>query len=203
MQKASFSVKYRLGLVCVIGLLCSFASAWQARKPDVEKSLTPEFESHADYLAQSLRSSPFETLRKELEKELRSPLKNRGEAHLTVITPPEWKILEQKISMAEAEKIAMNQKIQAASFEPLCIGVGEKKAGEKTLKTYFVVVRSPGLLKYRRTLEDLFRSRGGAGAFRADHFFPHVTLGFTDRDLHESDGVVKDEKSCLFRWSSP
>lgn len=35
------------------------------------------------------------------------------------------------------------------------------------------------------------------GKFRAERFFPNITVGFNKRDLHESDGVIKDKTTCF------
>lgn len=72
------------------------------------------------------------------------------------------------------------------------------RKGKKEIKTYFLVVGSPALLAIRKKISKLFVEKGGqAKDFVADNFFPHVTIGFTQRDLFESDGVVKDATSCI------
>lgn len=121
-------------------------------------------------------------------------LKSRGESHITVITPPEFEALSKKISIQDINKIALDSDIQHSSFDKICVGEGQKD----DLKTYFVVVSSPSLLAIRKTISKQFAKNGGqAKDFKAENFFPHVTIGFTERDLFESDGVVKDAASCI------
>jgi len=52
---------------------------------------------------------------------------------------------------------------------------------------------------YRKEVQNLFISKGGEPVkFLPAKYFPHITLGFTKRDLHESDDVKKDRNSCVF-----
>jgi hypothetical protein len=47
-------------------------------------------------------------------------------------------------------------------------------------------------------LQNQFENSGGRpGDFDADKFYSHITVGFTDRDLHEADGVIKNMDSCV------
>ena len=58
--------------------------------------------------------------------------------------------------------------------------------------TYFVVVQSEDLISIRKKIQDSFVGKGGdKNDFNPLNYFPHITLGFTKRDLHESDGVIK------------
>ncbi len=85
----------------------------------------------------------------------------------------------------------------------MCLGSGTAR-GSKTLQTYFIVVTSQKLLQLRRDVKELFVSRGGkVTAFDAEAFTPHVTVDFTQRDLFETDGVVKDETSCVAQVDFP
>lgn len=164
-----------------------------------------EFISHTgdgrfdSYLIQDVNFAPVETFRKTLEENLPVKLLNRGEAHITVITPIEYyDVLRSKVSMLEIEQIAKNEKIQASEFSIECLGIGKKNEDE----TYFIVVNSPKLVAIRKKVQELFEQRGGAvDAFSATSFYPHITLGFTKRDLHESDGVIKDQRSCQHKIS--
>jgi len=57
---------------------------------------------------------------------------------------------------------------------------------------------APGLFDIRREIEKLYRKRGGEGAlFQAESFWPHVTVGFTYRDMFLEDGVFKGLNSCF------
>lgn len=150
------------------------------------------------YLTQEVPFAPIKDLRIELEKTV-GTLINRGEAHITVITPVEYdQVLASLITIQEINQIALKNKIQSAIFMPVCIGSGEKEIDGKVEKAYFVVVKSPELLKIREQIQKLFIKRGGKDrSFKAEPFYSHITLGFTLRDLHEADGVLKDERNCL------
>ena len=77
----------------------------------------------------------------------------------------------------------------------LCVGKGTSQ----TKSTYFVVVQSEDLFKIRKAIEILYKKKGGTDSgFKDEEYHPHVTLGFTEKDLHAQDGVMKDASSCLF-----
>lgn len=153
------------------------------------------------YLVMNLPFKPFEKLRHQLEAQESLKLTQRGEAHITVITPIEyWKVLApQGVTMKDINGIARRHNIQKMSFEPVCVGMGAALVKDQPEKTFYVVVQSADLIKIRNDIESLFVSKGGRPSdFQAEHFYPHVTLGFTSRDLHESDGVIKDNKTCTY-----
>ncbi len=154
------------------------------------KGVTGRLLAPGDWLGQELDFRPFDQLRTELEKQLGKPLKNRGEAHVTLISPPEMKILSQTLSPQTVTELATKMGVAQTSFEVLCLGRGAKES----MATYFVVARSPRWLEFR---EEVARLAGKPKDFRAQEFYPHITLGFTDRDLHLQDGIIKNEKACL------
>ena len=147
------------------------------------------------YLTMEIKYGPVKELFKQVAHAELKPLRNRGEAHITVITPVEYfEVLKEKVSIKEINEIAVHNNIQKSVFEVVCLGKGSFKKDE----TFYLVLKSADLIKIRNEIQKLFISRGGkAEAFKASHFFPHITLGFTTRDLHEADGVIKDEKSCF------
>lgn len=150
------------------------------------------------YLTMEVNFEPIADLFKQLLIAKRMELTNRGEAHITVITPVEYfEILKSKITMTEIDELAQKHKIQSSKFEAVCVGKGSADINGKTEYAFYVVVRSPDLLKLREEIHKLFVSKGGDKEFfKPQYFYPHITLGFTERDLHLSDGVIKDESSC-------
>lgn len=175
---------------------------------DFSAAKSPQpFEEHEDYLAMPISYAPIAKVRKEFEERHQLSLKNRGEAHVTVLTPPEFKALQGKISIQEINEIAKKNSFSPADLSFLCLGRGElvdKELPEKKLETFFIVVKSEKLEKIRSEIEDLFKKRqeklsslDPVQKFSASPYYPHITLGFTDRDLHESDGVIKDRRSCV------
>lgn len=173
-------------------------------------SLTTEapFISHkgsgrfSSYLAMNLVYDDFTPLLRSVENNFEVALQSRGEAHVTVITPLEYyDVLQDKVSLEEIDNIANNFGIQSSELELLCVGRGQKEIGGKIESTYFVVAQSQNLLNIRKEIQKLYEERGGEpSAFKADNYFPHVTLGFTLRDLHESDGILKDQRSCVAQF---
>lgn len=152
----------------------------------------------SNYLAMNLRYAPFDALRQEVEQRLGFKLKQRGEAHITTISPVEYdKALRTKISISDINILSARRRIQTTAFTVVCVGRGKALIEGKEAYTYFAVVHSPGLLSLREDVAQVFERRGGSHmAFSPRHFYPHVTLGYTDRDLHDTDGVIKDRRSC-------
>lgn len=166
-----------------------------------------KFVEHTDntafgsWLGLNLSFGPFDQLRKDVEVVIKNKLLNRGEAHITVITPPEFdKILKAHLKIEDINQIAQSAKIQTIKWSTECVGTASAVIDNKTETTYFVVVNSPELLNLRMKIKEAFvRNGGNAKDFRAEKYQPHITLGYTKRDLHEDDGVSKDKISC---WKS-
>lgn len=153
-----------------------------------------------NYLAMNLPFEPMARLFSQLLITEHKPMTSRGEAHITVITPIEyWQILRPAgITMAAINALAERAQIQSSQFEVKCLGRGETSIDGKSEQAFFVVVKSDDLLDIRRQIHALLVSKGvDAAVFEPEHFYPHITLGFTKRDLHEADGVIKDQGSCV------
>lgn len=187
-------------------LSCQFAWSKPSFKYDPSSVTEIDFVLHngtepmGSYLAMNLPFEPFEKLRLALEKKLGHKLKHRDEAHITVITPIEFDtVLKNKLSIDKINSFALLNHIQKAEPQFLCIGRGQKKNPDgKMLETFYVVVESQKLKEIRKKVaEEFIRAGGPEGEFPEDLFFPHVTLGFTERDLHYDDGIKKDQKSCF------
>lgn len=142
-----------------------------------------------------VRDIPFHAvneLKARVESELKLKLQDRGEAHITIITPPEGGALRKFFTQSEWERMALEE-LPGLDFEAICVGVGRK--GD--LVTTFIVVNSEFALNWRRALQKEFIARGGkVQDFDPEIFYPHITLGFTERDLHLQDGVIKNSTSC-------
>lgn len=150
------------------------------------------------YLAMNLPYERYQKLLQNVEKQEGVSLKSRGEAHITVITPIEFdNALKKHLSIEEIHQLAETSDIQKIDYKEVCIGRAEKVIEEKPEKTYFVVVQSPGLLQLRDKIHKKYIARGGSAAdFNPAIFYPHITLGFTSRDLHFEDGIAKDATAC-------
>jgi 2'-5' RNA ligase len=153
------------------------------------------------YLAMNLPFEPMAALFQQFQGQISHKLINRGEAHITVITPVEYsqQLKPFGITIEKINEIAEAMKIQKSSFQIVCLGKGQSNIDNKEEETYFIVVHSEDLLKIRRKVQSLLaNSKNGAKSdFQADKFYSHITLGFTKRDLHEADGVIKNNDSCI------
>ena len=153
----------------------------------------------------SVRYEPVKNLIPQIEKALNLKLliftgwNPNGEAHVTVITPPEFfHILKSKLSMDDIDKIAQRYEIQNASLMIQGLGSAKKFIEGKEEETFFLIVDSFELRNIRQQIYYEFVRRGGSpSAFDPSWFFPHITIGFTKRDLHETDGVIKNLKNSF------
>ncbi len=172
---------------------------------DLLKGSETVFIAHNDpapfgsYLTMNLPQPPSKELFDVLVSEFQIVLKNRGEAHITVITPPEYEnVLKPYLSMEEINRIALEAEIQKAEVSPLCLGRGRARDGHLLMETYYVVVKANRLLEIRRRIAAKYVQHGGdPSRFDPNYFYPHITIGFTSRDLQDSDGVFKGVNSCI------
>lgn len=155
----------------------------------------PAYAAVKNYIRYDLDYKPFETQRLNLEKQIGKPLKNRGEAHITVITPPEFVILSKYLKPEQIHKLANESLVKKPKYEQICLGAGRLMIAQHEEQTYFVVVASNELLQIRHKLANA--AKAPVEKFNPDLFFPHITLGFTARDLHYEDGLIKDQSLCL------
>lgn len=158
------------------------------------------FEKHKNYLAKPLPYAPMAKVLKQLEEKIGQTLITRGESHVTILTPPEFDKIKKVVTIDEVNAIADRHQLLVSQLEPVCLGRGEAPLGKDKLEqTYFIVLNAPELLSIREEIRHLVVSRGSAPElFEAEKFYPHITVGFTKADLHESQGVIKDRRSCLF-----
>ncbi len=171
----------------------------------IYKTTTMPFVEHENALALNIDYAPILSLRGQIEQNLHIKLKwfqgwsKDGEAHVTVVTPIETPVLiAGKVTQTRIDQIAGDLKIQESDLQIVGMGHGEAKVDGKLESTLFVIVKSKNLLKIRQAIEAEFLKGGGKpGTFKAEHFFPHITVGFTLRDLHENDGVIKDAGHSL------
>ena len=205
-------MKFKSRLFFLVSLTALLAGCTSVRKMETENSMmvsslvsTPPktwrpmpFIKHKDWLAMNLDFAPFDQLRKDLELVHGTPLKSRGESHLTVITPPEFDILSSVVPIDEINSVAALMNIQQTPFKMVCLARAVNPQDPK-MTTYFVIVDAPGLFEIRR---EIFRRYAAAGGKDPDQFgninyYPHITIAFNDRDVYESDGVIKDRRHCV------
>ncbi|MFZ3229021.1 MAG: hypothetical protein WA160_02360 [Pseudobdellovibrio sp.] len=158
-------------------------------------------------LAMNIQYEPVKIIRENLVQALKVNLhffdgwEKNGEAHVTVITPPEYSnVIKKFVSIERMEQIAADMGIQDSDISILGIGKGAVSINSKAEETYFLIVQSRNLLRIRRQIYREYLANGGPeNAWDPNHFFPHITVGFSLRDLHESDGVIKDVSHSLDR----
>ena len=121
-------------------------------------------------------------------------LKSRGEAHITVITPPEFDVLKTKITPSRIHTLASVFLQKEIVIQHVCLGESDKKIKDKIEKVFYVVITSPELLRLRHALAD--EGHLSKNEFNPEVFFPHITIGFTERDLYYEDGIIKNKDSC-------
>jgi hypothetical protein len=158
-------------------------------------------------LAMNTPYDPIVSLRQQVSDHLAlpAPLKffrgfaENGEAHITTITPVEYHYkLRGFVSPEKMTEIALKHDIQRSDIQVLGLGRGSALLAGIRQDTYFVIVQSENLLRIRRAVYQEYMENGGrAEDWDPEHFYPHITIGFTDRDLHESDGVIKDLEHSL------
>lgn len=205
----------------VIGNLSACAtSKAQSQEMQLKPQQTIEYSSHMlfhkvdfiehvnpnqpmqNYLSLNIAFSEVARIRQKLEARLGQTLKNRGEAHITVITPVEFIKSQamQKVGMKAVHNKALQYEIQNINYKPVCVGRGQKKDEKsgQTQQTFFIVVQSPELFELRKKIKEELQLND----FSLENFYPHITLGFTHRDLHFEEGVVKDQDSCWILLSA-
>lgn len=158
-----------------------------------------------EVLAMNIQYAPVLNLRNQVDKALGIRLnylrnwKPDGEAHITVITPPEFKnVLSKRLSMKEIAAIANEEKLQESDLNIKGLGCGQKTLQGDIDQTFFIIVESANLIKVRtRIYQEYLKAGGTQNAWDPNAYYPHITVGFTKRDLHEGDGIIKDVTHSL------
>ncbi|ORX98224.1 hypothetical protein K493DRAFT_313717 [Basidiobolus meristosporus CBS 931.73] len=154
-----------------------------------------------NWLGMNLDFKLVEPLSKALNASLPAPIKGRGEAHVTVITPPEFDVLAKaNVTIEQINKVAVARKIQATYVEPYCLGRVAKVIDNVPQASYQVIVKAKNLNRIRRDIFNIYVKQGGEPSqFNPDNYYPHITLGFINRDLFEEDGISKGTNACWAR----
>lgn len=138
----------------------------------------------------------------QLEKIYSIKLENRGEAHITLITPPNFSGkfnpggygLHNVFTTNEIHNMFSNS-IQDVDFEIICIGSRESENGNLV---FYLVVDAPELFQMRKYLQSEYERRARAKNiphyFNYLDFYPHITIGFVGDDVH---GVSKGPETCI------
>jgi len=164
-------------------------------------------------LAMNIAYEPIKDLRRQMESTLYrgnslkflTTWEARGEAHVTTITPVEYQecMWSEKrkiytIHIKEIEKIALKYNIQSSDLKIKGVGFGRKKFDDRhrTDETHFIIVNSDNLEKIRDEIYKLYQERKGKkDCWHPNKFYPHITIGYTHKDLHFPDVEKNIEKS--------
>ncbi|OMJ07871.1 hypothetical protein AYI70_g11908 [Smittium culicis] len=179
------------------------------------------------YLAMNIPYRPVRDLFDALNMDMgKGKLKSPGtEAHITIITPREYNLVLKQagVTIEEISEIAEAYRIQESLFKVHCLGrsciynsalhnrqpqqistssntTSSNSFGSEKLCTYYLVVRDidQDFLRVRKMIFDLYLRKGGERSwFDPSAFWPHITIGFDDRDLFIQDGVFKGPNSCI------
>ncbi|KAJ9530140.1 hypothetical protein QJQ45_023423 [Haematococcus lacustris] len=130
-----------------------------------------------------------------------APLVNRGDVYITTISTAEYAVLSSlsSITIQDINAIAMASDIQASSFVPHCVARFRKSLVTPAVvdEAYNVPASSADLVAIRQRVSDLYQMLGGEpGMFNPTSFLPHITLGFSRRNMGDADGVFKGENAC-------
>jgi hypothetical protein len=196
-------MKKRSPSFLIFFIICSFAYA----KPNLQTlSLSkeirnvdkrPSFQSHPDWVAVPIPFAPIDKFRQKLEAHIEAKLQHRGEAHVTILTPPEWSILSQILKMEDVEKLALKEHLMKKKFKVKCLKKVTATIQGRSEDSWFVALDSPGLKDFRQEVWRLYVARGGSGDdFKWQRWAPHITVGFTARDLHDEDQINKEKVGC-------
>ena len=167
-------------------------------------------EDYKSFVVLDVEYGQVKALRKEVMKaaSLTKPLKylkdirKEGEAHVTAFTPVEaQKIVTNdpeaepnKLTMKEISSLAKEVDISQMDLDVKGFGSGSRVLNGNLEQTFFLIVDSKKLRAFRESIQTLYVSKGGQPEdFQPEKFYPHITIGYTERDLHEGlDGVIKD-----------
>ncbi|KAI7904555.1 uncharacterized protein BX663DRAFT_320855 [Cokeromyces recurvatus] len=99
------------------------------------------------------------------------PLLSRGEAHITVISPPEFTVLATAgVTIDDLNKIAISDTIQKSKVEIICIGKEDVVIENKNRIVYQIIVKSSDLIGIRKKIFQLYARKDGNTAL----FDPNV-----------------------------
>lgn len=106
----------------------------------------------------------------------------KGEAHITVITPPEFSVLATaNVTLDEINAIALDHDIQSTKFRMICLGKESVRRQQQSAVVYQIIVSAPNLVEIRKAVFRRYFSKGGNPAL----FDPLVSGIITSVSIHE------------------
>lgn len=192
-------------------LLVSFMIISVSVKANTEMSLSKSIYKKIPFSSQFLDSGALirnvnyqavNALKPQIEKYFGKKLTDRGESHITVITPPEgkgWSFNDDQginglISQEELHRKYFSV-MQNKEFDVVCIGQRFNSSGNHV---FYLVVDSPDLRAVRQGIQTELESRAKFANYKiifdATNFYPHITIGFIGGDVHN---VSKGPETCI------
>ncbi|EQC48520.1 hypothetical protein M899_1879 [Bacteriovorax sp. BSW11_IV] len=175
--------------------LCSYALALSDHTYSLDRSIYKAMPYTDIYkkqgvLAYNVDFGPVNALKKSIEDILDIKLSDRGEAHITVLTPPEYKKISPHLSAHEIH-LRFKDEIQRIPFSVKCLG----QLSEKGNTVYYVVIASEGLIEIRKKILEMAKENAQNAPIDFDpiKFYPHITVGFITGDIHDRP---KNVDSC-------
>lgn len=139
----------------------------------------PAGESDPGWLALPVSFAAVDRLRQGIERAEGAVLEHRGEAHITVVTPPEARAIRNHDPAYTLEVLEALARPALDSARWSTPGIGRVEGDGR--RTWFLVVESPDLLAIREALaRDLGLPRSVFDPRAQDL---HVTIGFVGGDL--------------------
>ena len=165
------------------------ARDWNFLLSDTPGAFSASAKHQGHYWSFPLPHSPFKAWLSPVEKKWNLKLNSRGETHLTLISPPEWEILRLHMSVKQVAEAFKS--LDPRVWRIRCLARYQK---DPALQTIYWVLEAPDVLQARNQIAKSLPPQV-ATTFRTQ-YFPHITLGFTLRDLHLQDGAIKDTRHC-------
>ena len=156
-------------------------------------------QKYGTYLARNISFEPISQIRRHIEVQRNLKLKHRGEAHITILTPPEYNQIREwnpTISMNSINRL-VGPVVQYLHFNILGIGsVKGLNTDNERSEVFFLVIRSRGLRAIRKLI-------AAEWSIPTKVFNPmqqdfHITIGFTVSDLFSRTGFeIKKDMSSI------
>ena len=140
-------------------------------------------------MARNISFEPVSQIRRHIEMRRNLKLRHRGEAHITILTPPEYNQIREwnpSVNMNSINRL-VGPVVQYLHFNVLGIGsVKGLNTNNEISEVFFLVVRSRGLRAIRKLI-------AAEWSIPKKIFDPmqqdfHITIGFTVSDLFSRPG---------------
>jgi 2'-5' RNA ligase len=191
----------KLLLLMILGLSFNLAQAMSVKTLTLSRKVFQRVPFSSQYseegaLIRNVYYPAVNDLIPQLNKLYQLDLEDRKEAHITVVTPPEYqKRLKDLFTVNDILSRYQNG-MQGIPFEVVC--VGSRKSSTSSNRVFYLVVKSPKLLNLRFDLAKVAGDRaleqGRPMIFQPEVFWPHITIGYEKGDVFE---FSKGPESCL------